>query len=71
MPNDTFATYATTDDLLKVVKHMKKDGFATTARVEVYIEGSDTRYGVTSISHYSVIPNVVLRIEKINDNEAK
>lgn len=64
--------WATTEDLKKVISHMEnEDGLNLGARVEVYIEGEDDRYGITSMGHFSIVPNMTLTIEKIKDNKAK
>lgn len=64
--------HAQTKDLLIAIEDMKDtDKLPLDARVEVYIEGQDERYGIVSISHFHFVPNLVLTIKKITDNIAK
>ena len=56
--------YATTKDLQEATRHMRKEKLSLDARVEIYLKGNDKRYGIVGISHFHVIPNLILEIEK-------
>ncbi len=64
--------YAKTKHLKEAVEDMEvKDKLSLDARVEVYIGKGRVRYGIVKIKHFHVIPNVVLTLKKIDDNDAK
>lgn len=63
--------WATTQDLIDCSIHIKDDGLSTGARVEIYIDGLDGRYGIYEISHFHTVPNLILKVKKIKDNLAK
>ena len=59
-----------TKELERAIKQMRKEKLGD-ARVELYFENGEARYGIVKISHFHAIPNLVLTIKKIDDNYAK
>ena len=51
-------------DLLRGIRVMQKERLGLSARILVYIGNGETEYEVVGISHFHVIPDLILKVRK-------
>lgn len=58
--------FYTVKDLKEAIKHMEKeDKLPLTGNILVSFKDNDNEYGVVSIGHYSIVPDLTLEVEEM------